>query len=149
MSDARQYKRPESVLVVVYANTGEVLLLRRRGTGFWQSVTGSLNWDEAPAHAAARELSEETGLPTTGLTDCEMHYRFVIYPIWRDRYAPGVVENTEYVFRLPVSAPLPVTTDAAEHDEYAWLQRNEALARIGSHTNIAAVRQWVPEVPEV
>jgi len=56
-------KRPESVLVVVYTRAGEVLMLRRTSPrGFWQSVTGSLEWGELPAHAAARELYEETGL---------------------------------------------------------------------------------------
>ena len=58
-----QYKRPESVLVVIYTISGEVLLLeRRQPAGFWQSVTGSLAWDEAPREAAIREVSEETGL---------------------------------------------------------------------------------------
>lgn len=38
------YKRPESVLVVIYANSsGRVLMLQRRDDpDFWQSVTGSL-----------------------------------------------------------------------------------------------------------
>lgn len=38
------YKRPESVLVVIYARqSGRVLMLQRRDDpDFWQSVTGSL-----------------------------------------------------------------------------------------------------------
>ncbi len=38
------YKRPESVLVVIYAkSSGRVLMLQRRyNSEFWQSVTGSL-----------------------------------------------------------------------------------------------------------
>lgn len=146
MNRASRYKRPESVLVVVYARSGEVLLLRRTVSGFWQSVTGALNWGETPNEAATRELFEETGLSAEGMVDCKMHYRFVIYPIWRDRYEPGVVENTEYVFCLQVAAPQPVTLDADEHNEYVWLKRDEAAMRISSHTNIAAVQQWVPEV---
>ncbi len=42
------YKRPESVLVVIYAfSSRRVLMLQRRDDpGFWQSVTGSLDGDE-------------------------------------------------------------------------------------------------------
>ena len=66
MSDnaATRFKRPESVLVVVYTCTGKVLLLRRADIPeFWQSITGSMEWgDEQPAETAARELREETGI---------------------------------------------------------------------------------------
>ena len=41
------FKRPESVLVIVYTRTGKVLLMHRKDRpGFWQSVTGSMKWDE-------------------------------------------------------------------------------------------------------
>ena len=44
--EARPYKIPQSVLVVIYREDGQVLLLRRsiaapEGEPFWQSVTGS------------------------------------------------------------------------------------------------------------
>jgi dATP pyrophosphohydrolase len=49
------FKRPESVLVVVHTDDGQVLqLLRREPTGFWQSVTGSLQEGETPLKAARR-----------------------------------------------------------------------------------------------
>lgn len=50
------YKRPESVLIVIYAhNSGRVLMLQRQDDpDFWQSVTGSLEEGEQPAAAAAR-----------------------------------------------------------------------------------------------
>ena len=41
----RRYKRPESVLVVVYTRSNEILALRRKQPNyFWQSVAGSLEW---------------------------------------------------------------------------------------------------------
>ena len=146
MAAEQQYKRPESVLVIVCTSAGKVLLLRRAGSNFWQSVTGALNWGEDPASAAARELFEETGLSSKGLVDCKMHHRFVIYPMWRSRYAPGVVENKEYVFYLEIAEPEEITLDVDEHDEYVWLDKADALLRLSSHTNIEAARQLVPEV---
>ncbi len=59
----QQFRRPESVLIVIHTQGGEFLLLeRRRPPGFWQSVTGSLEWGEAADVAARREVIEETGI---------------------------------------------------------------------------------------
>ena len=95
------FKRPESVLVIVYTRAGEVLLLRRcQPADFWQSVTGSLEWEEtAPLQAAYRELREETGLGEgLQVLDCGTVNRFPILPHWQPRYGEAR-ENTEYVFR--------------------------------------------------
>ena len=68
VSGEQSHKRPESVLVLVCTRAGEILLLERsRPRGFWQSVTGSLEWGETAADAAARELFEETGMETVSL----------------------------------------------------------------------------------
>jgi dATP pyrophosphohydrolase len=140
------YKRPESVLVVVYTLAGEVLVLRRRQPAdFWQSVTGSLKWEETePLQAACRELLEETGLGA-GLTlvDCETTYRFPILPAWQPRYGDAR-ENTEYVFRVALPERLPVRLNPEEHSEYQWLPREEAAARVSSYTNREAIVQFVP-----
>ncbi|HVJ10296.1 MAG TPA: NUDIX domain-containing protein, partial [Burkholderiales bacterium] len=57
-------KLPLSVLVVVHTAKLDVLLLERASrSGFWQSVTGSLDAPGEPFElAAARELREETGI---------------------------------------------------------------------------------------
>ena len=138
-------KRPESVLVVVYSEDSQVLMLRRhKPPTFWQSVTGSLEWGEQPEQAARRELVEETGLDATALEDCHDSHLFEIYEIWRHRYAEGVTENREHVFRLAVPEACPVTLDALEHSEYEWLPRVEAAQRASSYTNRQAILDWVP-----
>lgn len=142
----RRYKRPESVLVVVYTRAGEVLMLRRREPpGFWQSVTGSLRWDEAPAEAARRELEEETGLDPSGLEDCGRSNRYPIVPPWRRRYAPEAGENLEHVFRLGLEQACEIALNPREHVEYAWLTKAEAVRRAGSYTNREAIEAYVPE----
>jgi dATP pyrophosphohydrolase len=141
MSNAteRKFKRPESVLVVVYTRSGKVLLLRRADhPEFWQSVTGSMEWgDEQPAETAARELREETGIVVAPaqLTDWDMQQRYEIFPQWRYKYAPGVTTNTEHFFSLELADEQPVTLSPGEHSEYAWVGFDAAVGRVFSWTN--------------
>ena len=139
------YKRPESVLVIVYTGDGQVLqLLRREPAGFWQSVTGSLKEGETPLKAALREVREETGLdPSAGLTDGGVINRYPIHPAWRERYAPEVVENTEYLFKLELPSGCDIRL-SPEHLEYRWRAREEAAAKAGSETDRAAILALIP-----
>jgi dATP pyrophosphohydrolase len=139
-----QYKRPESVLVVIYTVSGEVLLLeRRQPAGFWQSVTGSLAWNETPAEAAIREVREETGLLVRDqLVDCGYSNQFEILPAWRSRYAPGVGCNTEYVFRVELAEIAPIQLSRAEHRQADWVPAQQAADRASSRTNRAAIERY-------
>ena len=138
---AAEFRRPESVLVIVHAANGEVLLLRRsRPFDFWQSVTGSLEPGESHADAARRELFEETGLTDEGrLWYSGISRQFTIDPRWRNRYAPGIVENVEYEWHCRLDAARPIRLSAAEHSEFLWLPRREALATVWSWTNRDAI----------
>ncbi len=131
-----QLRRPESVLVIVHTPAAECLLLERvRPVGFWQSVTGTLHWDETPAQTAAREVQEETGLTADGLVDAHVTRRFPIVPEWRDRYSPEVTENLEHLWYLPVTHACPITLSAEEHTGYRWLELEEAIVTVTSWTN--------------
>lgn len=142
----RCYKRPESVLVVIYTTTMHVLLLRRRQPeNFWQSVTGALKWNEQPNQAALRELREETGFAGGNLDDCQQSHHFAIYPAFRHLYAPGITQNLERVFRVCLPHPIPPVLDDQEHVEFRWLSKARALALVSSYTNRDAIRQWVVE----
>ena len=140
MTETRRFKRPESVLVVVHTPALECLLLERVAPpGFWQSVTGSLKWDESAADAAARELSEETGLDPAGLTDAHVIRRFPIVPSWRHRYAPEVLENIEHAWYLEVPEPVGIALNTAEHIRFEWLALDAAVERASSWTNREAL----------
>jgi len=138
------YKRPESVLVVVCTTAGDVLMLQRRQpAGYWQSVTGSLERDEVPEAAAVRELFEETGLQLP-VTDCRQTNTFPIHPAWRARYAADVTTNREHVFRVECSRQPAITLNEDEHSAYRWLPREAAAALASSRTNREAILEQVP-----
>ena len=59
--NAKTYKLPVSVLVVVHTPDLQVLLLERADRpGFWQSLTGSQHAGETLQQTAVRELREES-----------------------------------------------------------------------------------------
>jgi dATP pyrophosphohydrolase len=137
------YRRPESVLVLIYTRAGEVLLLQRRTPAdYWQSVTGSLEWGESPSAAARRELREETGLDAP-VIDCHRTYTFPIHPAWRARYAPGTATNREHVFRIACTGRPPVRLNPQEHRALRWLPRAAAAALASSWSNRAAILEFV------
>lgn len=155
----KPYKIPESVLVVIYTRELDVLLIERADKqGYWQSVTGSKDTlDEPLEQTAMREVFEETGIcvsdetsardgesnrvPVRNLTNWQLSNIYEIYPVWRHRYAPGVVKNTEHVFGLLVPREIPVTLAPREHVDYLWLPYREAADKCFSPSNAEAILQ--------
>jgi len=140
------YKRPESVLVVIYTVSGEVLLMQRCDVPtFWQSVTGSLQEQETPFAAAIREMKEETGLSVEQqLQDCHVQNNFLIKPPWKARYAPEVTHNIEHVFRLELLTHQIIQLNPQEHQQYGWFPKEKALETVSSYTNREAILKYVP-----
>ena len=138
------YKTPISALVLIHTKDLQVLIMERADRpGFWQSVTGSLELGETPQQAAIREVLEETGLDAKqyDFQDWQANNTYEIYPHWRHRYAPGVVENVEHLFGLALPIALPITLAPNEHIRYEWVDWREAATRVFSWTNIDALKK--------
>ena len=138
------FKTPISALVLIHTRDLQVLIMERADkAGYWQSVTGSLEAGESPKQAALREVLEETGLDANlyDLQDWQASNIYEIYPHWRHRYAPGVVENIEHLFGLELPKILPITLAADEHIRYEWVDWREAANRVFSWTNIDALKR--------
>ncbi len=148
------YKIPQSVLVVIYTSSGQVLLIRRADAGTWQSVTGSKDHPEESWEAtAAREVQEETGIdarhPECHLQDWELENIYDIYPAWRWRYAPDICRNTERVFGLRVPEMTPITLSPAEHTDWQWLHWQAAADHCFSPSNAEAILMLPRFAPQV
>jgi dihydroneopterin triphosphate diphosphatase len=142
VSAAAPHKLPVSTLVVIHTADLKVLLLERADRpGFWQSVTGSQHEGEALADTAAREVAEETGIDARRyrLEAWNLQNVYEIYPVWRHRYAPGVMHNTEHVFGLELPGEVPVKVAPREHLAAQWLPWNEAAERVFSWSNRKAI----------
>ena len=141
------YKIPQSVLVVIYTEALEVLMIRRAdAVDFWQSVTGSKDTEEETfVQTAVREVFEETGIdcgPDSALAGCLLDWQleniYEIYPQWRHRYGPGVTRNTEHLFGLKVPVGAAVHLSPREHTAYKWLPYVEAAEACFSPSNAEA-----------
>jgi dihydroneopterin triphosphate diphosphatase len=136
------HRRPESVLIVIYTDGGEFLLLeRRRPPGFWQSVTGSLEWGEFADKAARREVVEETGITQGVLVNLQWTQVYEILPSFGKVYAPGITRNLEHAFSLRLPQRVPVTLSASEHVQFRWASAPQAIDTVSSSTNRAVIEQ--------
>jgi dATP pyrophosphohydrolase len=136
------FRRPESVLVVIHTADGEFLLLeRRRPLGFWQSVTGSMEWGERADAAARREVIEETGITQGVLVNLQWTQVYEILPAFGKVYAPGITRNLEHAFSLRLPRRVPVMLSETEHLQFRWALYPEALESASSSTNRAVIAE--------
>ncbi len=126
------------MLIVIHTDAKEFLLLeRRRPLGFWQSVTGSLEWGEVADRAARRELLEETGITQGVLVNLQWTQTYEILASFGKVYAPGVTRNLEHAFSLRLPGRVEVTL--SEHVQYRWVSGSEALSLVSSDSNRAVI----------
>ena len=157
------YKIPISILVVIYNQKNEVLLLQRYdNNNFWQSVTGSLNSLNEKIHIAAeREVFEETGIIIKSHINiniskfkslelpfyvlCNLNYNIIydIYPQFRYKYPPFTLTNQEHWFALKIEyeKSYDIKLSAYEHISFNWLNSELAKQNCFSPSNALAIQK--------
>jgi len=139
-----RFKRPESILVVIYTRQGHTLLLKRNAhRTFWQSVTGGIHWSgETAREAAIRELKEECGIcaQASDMQDWKRRFRFVIPSEVRHRYGPNVDMNVEHMFSIRLQDKVQVRLEPREHSAYQWVDFDQAESMVYSWSNREAIR---------
>jgi 8-oxo-dGTP pyrophosphatase MutT (NUDIX family) len=144
MNEAR---RPEEVAVVVRRRGpvgAEYLVLLRSAVklGYWHLVAGGVEWGEAPAAAAARELGEETGLAAEPVAlGKPLAYDLAGDPeSARARFAPGTTTITVWPFVADAPPGWEPTLDD-EHVDHCWLDADAAVALLRYPEPREAVRR--------
>jgi len=162
MLNKSPYKIPISILVVIFNTKHEILLLKRVNSfNFWQSVTGSIDFeDEELDIAAKREILEETGIVLNDnkvINTCieslklnelslytlyNLNYstEYEIFPQFRYRYEEDIHINQEHWFMLKVEENYPININAQEHTKYQWLTWQEAIKQCFSPSNAIAIQ---------
>jgi 8-oxo-dGTP diphosphatase len=113
--------------VILLTNDNEVLLLRRSETDKhrpleWDLPGGHVEPGESFETTAKRELYEETGISV------DISSQALVFAI-SDTFPERDLSVNWLFFAAKMGADVPVVL-SAEHDNYEWVDRQEALTRV-------------------
>ena len=118
---------------IVIDGQKRVLALRRKGTAeeAWQMPQGGIGKDEAPEHAAWRELQEETGLTSADLELLGASREWLVYELPAAFRSPKVGwGQAQRWFLFHARQGAKVRPDSKEFDAFEWVTYAELLSRV-------------------
>lgn len=108
--------------VLIVSESGRVLMVATLYRDALVLPGGIIERDESPAHAAEREVLEETGLHVTVTRLLAVEHL--------PAQLPSRTSGLRFVFDCdPVADDVPLTPQPGEVTELLWLEREQAIAR--------------------
>lgn len=134
-------RAPFQILAIPYRKHPalEFCVLRRADNDQWQFVAGGGEDAETPLEAAAREISEETGIQANRITELvSMAYvpADVISEYHRKHWSPNTFVLPEYHFAFECGSSI---TLSGEHLGCEWLSYHDAMSRLTWDSNKTAL----------
>lgn len=134
-------RAPFQILAIPYRKHPalEFCVLRRADNDQWQFVAGGGEDAETPLEAAAREISEETGIQANRITELvSMAYvpADVISEYHRKHWNPNTFVLPEYHFAFECGSGI---TLSGEHLGCEWLSYHDAMSRLTWDSNKTAL----------
>jgi 8-oxo-dGTP pyrophosphatase MutT (NUDIX family) len=119
--------------VLVMYNSQALAVRSYLGAGNWGMPGGGVKRGEDPAHAASRELVEETGIRLDAAA-------FVSFGLGTENHHGHTYTAAYFAVALP-SKPL-VSRQIVEISDVAWRPLDEVLATVTDHRVRRRLRQW-------
>lgn len=134
-------RAPFQILAIPYRKHPALkfCVLRRADNDQWQFVAGGGEDAETPLEAAAREISEETGIQANRITELvSMAYvpADVISEYHRKHWSPNTFVLPEYHFAFECGSGI---TLSGEHLGCEWLSYHDAMSRLTWDSNKTAL----------
>ena len=134
-------RAPFQILAIPYRKSPalQFCVLHRADIDQWQFVAGGGADDETPIEAAAREISEETGIQASRITELvSMAYvpADVISEYHRKHWSRDTFVLPEYHFAFEC---IPDISLSDEHLDCEWLSYHDAMSRLTWDSNKTAL----------
>ncbi len=134
-------RAPFQILAIPYRKspTLQFCVLHRADIDQWQFVAGGGEDDETPIEAAAREISEETGIQANRITEL-VSMAYIPADVISERHQKHWSRDTfvlpEYHFAFECGADLALS---GEHLGCEWLSYHDAMSRLTWDSNKTAL----------
>ncbi len=133
---------PKQVLIIPYRIKDENIeycIFKRNDLKIWQFIAGGAeDFDENIIASAKRELFEETGIKDVELEQLEITTKIPVVNVVKDFiWGEDIFYSEEFAFAVNIEGKNIVLS--SEHEEYKWVDYNDARAELKYDSNKSAL----------